>query len=191
MKALLLDGSDGFDPPPHPLREFIEEELQRAGWPVETLALQEHEITPCCGNFNCWVRTPGRCMTSGLTQEVAGQAIASDLLIFLTPVVFGGYSAELKKAVDHLIPNISPFFATVSGETHHKRRYSRYPGLAMIGYLSQPDAESEAIFHALAKRNALNFYPLQHTCLTVNGSLPAEEVRRQIKDSLARSGGVL
>ena len=45
----------------------------------------------------------------------------------------GGYSSELKNAVDHLIPNILPFFANVDGETHHKPRYKRYAKLLIPG----------------------------------------------------------
>ena len=59
--------------------------------------------------------------------------IQSDLAIFLTPVTFGGYSSQLKKAVDHLIPNILPFFRTVKGETRHHKRYAHYPNLLVLG----------------------------------------------------------
>ena len=45
-----------------------------------------------------------------------------DLVIYLTPVTFGGYSSELKRMVDHQIQNISPFFTSVQGEIHHQRR---------------------------------------------------------------------
>jgi multimeric flavodoxin WrbA len=87
---------------------------------------------------------------------MAASVARSDLTIYLTPVTFGGYSSQLKKVVDHLISLILPFFKTVDGETHHVPRYRKRPSLLVIGTMDQEDAESAAIFTALAEGNAIN-----------------------------------
>ena len=83
--------------------------------------------------------------------------MASDLTVYLTPVTFGGYSSALKRMVDHQIQNISPFFAKVEGETHHQKRYESYPDFLAVGWMDAPDAQSEAVFRHLARRNAINY----------------------------------
>lgn len=58
----------------------------------------------------------------------------SDLVIYLSPIVFGGFSASVKNVLDRTLPNISPFFTTNNGVTTHKKRYDHYPLTAIIGY---------------------------------------------------------
>jgi multimeric flavodoxin WrbA len=60
--------------------------------------------------------------------------------------------------VDHQIQNISPFFANIDGETHHQKRYDKYPDMLVLGWMDGPDAGAEAVFRNLVSRNAINFY---------------------------------
>jgi multimeric flavodoxin WrbA len=91
-------------------------------------------------------------------EGIARAHTQSDLLVLLTPVTFGGYSSELKKALDRMICALLPFFQTVDGETHHRPRYDRYPKLLAIGVDSRRDEESERIFARLVERNAINLW---------------------------------
>lgn len=72
------------------------------GWEVEPFILHDMEIHHW-GCFGCWVQTPGVCVIDDAGRDVARAVIQSDLAVFLIPVTFGGYSSELKKAVDRLI----------------------------------------------------------------------------------------
>ena len=77
------------------------------------------------------------------------------MLVWLTPVTFGGYSSELKKALDRLIPILLPYFKAYKGQIHHQMRYDKYPTLLVIG--TEPlKEEYEEIFLALTERNVLN-----------------------------------
>jgi len=49
------------------------------------------------GCFGCWNKTPGTCVMKDDSAKIAKAVVNSDLLIFLTPITFGGYSSELKK----------------------------------------------------------------------------------------------
>jgi multimeric flavodoxin WrbA len=155
MSAVVLDGfrtGEGQD-----ILAVLTTALGRAGCGTEIIALREKTIAPCLGCFGCWVKTPGECVIDDDGRAVARAAVRSDILAYVTPVTFGGFSSELKKAVDRLIPNISPFFARVRGETHHQRRYARCPSLIGLGVLPQPDREAEAVFKTLVEHNALNW----------------------------------
>ncbi|MEW5825244.1 MAG: flavodoxin family protein [Candidatus Bipolaricaulota bacterium] len=154
MKAVVLDGSR--DERDSALLAHLVDSLARADHAVEVIALREKKIAPCLGCFGCWVKTPGECVLADDGRDVARALARSDLMAYFTPVTFGGVSAELKKALDRMIPNISPFFARVAGETHHRRRYPRPPALLGLGTLDAPDLPAEALFKTLVERNALN-----------------------------------
>lgn len=158
MKATIMNGMHAGDGVIETIHAILLDELQARNWQITAFKLHEMDIRPCLGCFGCWIQTPGRCIMPD-TDEIAQAMIRSELFIFLTPVTFGGYSSELKKAIDHIISNIQPFFETVQGETHHRPRYDYYPNLLIVGTLPQHDPESEEIFRKLAERNALNMYP--------------------------------
>ena len=154
MKTLILDGSQLNDPISAKIKTSLQAQLSN----VETLVLCEQKIGNCAGDFYCWVRSPGMCNTNDDNRMIAEKIIQSDLVIYLTPVTFGGYSSALKRMVDHQIQNISPFFATIDGEIHHQPRYQNYPDVLTIGWMDQPNAQSEAVFSQLVHRNAINMY---------------------------------
>jgi multimeric flavodoxin WrbA len=166
MKAILLDGSKANDNTGERVRAALTAQLQAQGWDVEHVVLREKKIGNCAGDFLCWVRSPGVCNIDDDNRVIAAAIMASDLLVYLTPVTFGGYSSTLKRMVDHQIQNISPFFAKVEGETHHHKRYEKHPDLLAVGWMDARDVPSEAVFRYLVQRNALNFYA-EHTASEV------------------------
>lgn len=158
MKAIILDGSQENDLTGERVRAALLAKLQTQGWEVEHVLVREKKIGNCAGDFFCWIRNPGLCNVADDNREIADAIVNSDLLVYLTPVTFGGYSSTLKKAVDHQVQNIAPFFSMMNGETHHQKRYAKYADFLAIGWLEQPDAQAEAVFRHLTWRNALNFY---------------------------------
>jgi hypothetical protein len=188
VKAVIFDGSEKDSDVLSPVRQQICDTLQHAEWFTNTILLCEKSISPCCGALSCWVRSPGRCLMPGDAQDMAVLEVHNDLMIFLTPIVFGGYSAELKKMVDHLIQNVSPYFMTIRGESRRKPRYAFYPRFMAVGYLPVPDVESEQIFTELFKRNTLNFYPSQSACCVVNGYDMPQAVQNKVNGCLNEIG---
>ena len=158
MKAILLDGSLANDSMGGRMSAALTRELQARGWEAETIILRDQKIGNCAGDFFCWVRNPGVCNVNDDNRKIAEMVINSDLMVYLTPVTFGGYSSALKSMVDHQIQNIAPFFAKVNGETHHAPRYSKYPDFLAIGWQDQPDQQAEALFRQLTWRNGINYY---------------------------------
>jgi len=157
MKAILLDGSEANDNTGERVRAALTAQLQSQGWEVEHVVLREKEIGACGGEFFCWVKHPGMCMWDDDNRVIAAAIVASDLMVYLTPVTFGGYSSALKRMVDHQIQNISPFFARIGGETHHHKRYKRNPDTLVVGWIDAPDMWSETVFRHLVQRNAANW----------------------------------
>ena len=126
---------------------------------LHTINVSTLSIKPCQGCFHCWIKTPGSCIHKDDGNTIAHQYITSDTVIFLSRISFGGYSSQLKCAIDRLIPLILPFFRKYHDETHHKKRYQTYPNLISIGLLKDHDDQKEQLFKRLLERNALNFTP--------------------------------
>ena len=177
MKAILLNGSSKADPTGERVRAALTAELCARGWEVSHVQLCDEKIGNCAGDFFCWIRNPGMCNVADANRTFASDIINSDLMVYLTPVTFGGYSYQLKKMVDHQIQNVEPFFAKVAGETHHQKRYPHYPDFLAVGWMEQADPQAEAIFRYLAHRNAINFYARNAATGIVLADLPDEELR--------------
>lgn len=177
MKTLILDGSHANDPQAAAIGNALRKHLPDA----ETIVVREQKIGNCAGDFFCWVRSPGMCNTDDDNRLIAAQIMHSDLVIYLTPVTFGGYSSALKRMVDHQIQNISPFFANIHGEVHHQKRYKRYPNLLAVGWMDEPDAQAEAIFRRLVHRNAINLHAKTSVCGWVTGPQPQGDLETQAK----------
>jgi multimeric flavodoxin WrbA len=179
MKAILLDGSGANDHTGERVRAALTAQLQTQGWDMEQLALCEKKIGPCAGDFFCWIRSPGVCNVDDDNRAIAKAIIASDLVVYLTPVTFGGYSSALKRMVDHQIQNVSPFFALVEGETHHHKRYRENPDILAVSWMDTPDAQAETVFRHLVQRNALNLFAKTG----VSDVLPANQSEEEIRAS--------
>ncbi len=79
--------------------------------------------------------------------------IASDLVLWITTPRFGAWDPVAKSALDKQIGILSPFFGVFDGETHHLKRYRRYPGIRVLAV-----GERDREFEALVARNALNLH---------------------------------
>ncbi len=173
-RAVVLNGALPGDGTLAPISRELIELLRETGADVRDFQLRDIPLAHCQGCFECWFKTPGLCKTDGdAGREITGAMIGSDLMVLLTPVTFGGYSSEIKKAMDRSICLVSPFFRRVDEEVHHKLRYRRYPALAAVGVLHEPDEEQERIFRTLVERNALNMgNPAAAACVLPPGSPP-------------------
>lgn len=189
MKALLLYGVPQDDPTGEKVNRAIHSNLEMLNFEIQSVILSETQIAPCLGCFGCWVKTPGVCIIDDAGRDIARAYMQSDMVVFVSPVTFGGYSYELKKAFDRLIPNLSPYFRRVSGEIHHKMRYKRYPSALIIGVLSEPDQEKEDIFKRLAKRNSLNYEHPAWAVGVFHQNQTEDEIRTEIKSLVLETAG--
>jgi multimeric flavodoxin WrbA len=159
MKVLILNGERKGESVLDFLQETTVHFFSDVGWLVETVFLRDKKIASCTGCFGCWTKTPGTCVINDFGTMLAGEVVNSDLMIYLTPVTFGGYSSELKKAIDRFACSmLLPFFTKIDGEVHHRARYKHLPGLLGIGMLPVPEEGSERIFRKLVERNAINIH---------------------------------
>ena len=186
MKATILNGAVGDDGLTRRATDALIALLQQSGCEVEQIRLEELDIAPCLGCFGCWVKTPGICVIADVGRDVAKKAIQCDLLTFVTPITFGGYSFQLKKAADRLIPLILPYFQLVDGEIHHQKRYASYPLLLGLGTLPEPNEAQEQLFRTLVHRNAINFRSSNHAATVVRTKHEDREVDGELEAILSQ-----
>ena len=184
MNALILNGMAAGDDTLASIQDTITDRLESQGWDVRSFVLSEIEIQPCLGCFGCWLRTPGRCVLHD-TDEIAQAWVESDLMVFLTPVTFGGYSSHLKKALDHIIFFALPFFQQIDGETHHQFRYDHRPNLLVLGTQPAPDEESASIFRRLVERNTINMENPRSRVGILTADQSDAAIQQQVEDLLS------
>jgi multimeric flavodoxin WrbA len=157
MRAVILNGSRTEDDTLDLLSDMIATEAERSGYEVDNMVLRDMKIGSCIGCFGCWLRTPGICVIDDDGRKVAEKTMGSNLLVYLTQVTFGGYSSELKRAVDRTAcPSLLPFLVKFGGEVHHPNRYEKTPTLVVLGVLPSQEQESEELFETLVARNEIN-----------------------------------
>ncbi|MCG3222186.1 MAG: flavodoxin family protein [Candidatus Heimdallarchaeota archaeon] len=184
MSYLILNGMYQNDSIIPKIDELVSEEFNKRGIKGETIVLQEKDIKPCLGCFKCWIQTPGICIIDDYGREVAKKIIQADNLIYLTPVHFGGYSSELKKAVDRSLGLLSPFFRVYKDEIHHETRYDKYPNLFVIGTLKEPNPKQEEIFSELVKRNVLNNFAPKHATQIIYFTDEISTIKKKIEEGV-------
>ncbi|MEM7736626.1 MAG: NAD(P)H-dependent oxidoreductase [Deinococcota bacterium] len=170
MKALVLDGMPADASPKH--AQLLQESLEAHDYEVTHVALHKLNVAYCQGCFECWTASPGVCKINDGANDVTQDIVVSDLLVYLTPVTFGGYSYHLKKMIDRMACSLLlPFFQHIQGKTHHVTRYQKLPDLLGVGVLPEADVHEEALFSQLVSANARNLHATHHAATTLNLNL--------------------
>lgn len=184
MNYVILNGMHVNDSLIPKITQIISEKLHEDNFIGETIILHEKEIKPCLGCFKCWIQTPGICIIDDFGRDIAEKMIHSDYLFYITPIKYGGYSSELKKALDRSIGLLLPFFRVFHDEIHHETRYDKYPNFFVIGTLEEPDEEQEEIFTMLVQRNSLNNFAPKFTSLIIYTKDDEQTIETKIEDGL-------
>jgi multimeric flavodoxin WrbA len=123
MKVLAFNGSPKMDKGNTALilNPFLDG-MRQAGAEVELLYTSKLDIHPCLGDFNCWVKTPGKCHQQDDMQLVHSKLRESDVWVFASPVYVWGVTGPLKNLMDRVIPLIEPFINLNDGHCSHPLR---------------------------------------------------------------------
>lgn len=188
MKALILDGSDYEEEIIKIAYDTIKEELESVGWSLNYFLLRDTKIAPCLGCFSCWIKTPGICAIDDAGRNIARLAAQSDLWVFLTPLKFGGYSSDLKKAVDRLLPLLLPPFIKINGYTYHPWRSDKHPRFNVFGMIKKSDDEMQITFGNLVNHNATNFHINSYASEIFMLNDTAETIKIKTKEVFKKTG---
>jgi len=106
--------------------------MREAGAEVEAVELREKRIKNCSGCFTCWTKTPGICIhKDDMTKELFPKWLASDLVVYATPLYHYTMNASMKAFVERTLPVLEPFFEHKDGVTGHPHRHKTPPAVIL------------------------------------------------------------
>ncbi len=121
------------------LQKFLEG-AKRAGAVAETLYLRNYKINHCLGCYDCWLKTPGRCVQKDDMSEVLfDQYLAADLVVLACPIYHATMNARMKLFVERTLPMMDPLGETpeAGGSPHRFDKMPRVVTLSVAGYWDQ------------------------------------------------------
>ncbi|WP_294405184.1 flavodoxin family protein [uncultured Clostridium sp.] len=142
----------------HDLNKDLEKEfLPCLNSDTKVFSKEMSNIHPCIGCFNCWIKTPGKCVINDDYTEIPKYIVQNDIYLVISSIRYGCYSPYIKNFIDRSIGFLLPFFRLVNGEIHHAIRYDKIPKLVYIGYGDHINNEEKETFKNLVQGNAINF----------------------------------
>ena len=123
--------------------------MQDAGAEVEVIELRRKTIQNCIGCYTCWTKTPGKCIhKDDMTAELFPKWLASDMVVYATPLYNYGMNAALKVFIERTLPSMEPFFEIRNNRMHHPLRF-KVPGIVILSVAGMPD---EGHFKAISNQ---------------------------------------
>lgn len=116
------------------LEPFLEG-IRRAGTETEVIHLYEKNILPCRGCFNCWVKTPGRCVQSDDQRDLNDKLDTADLIVYAVPLYYHSVPGQVKNHLDRQIARMYPYFERSGNLTRHPRRVYKKAGYGPVFHI--------------------------------------------------------
>jgi hypothetical protein len=110
----------------------LEKKLSARGHNCSVIELRKYSISPCCGCFSCFIKSPGICIFKDDGVGILQKHINSNLTVFASPLIMGLPSALLKRMQDRLFPVLHPKMQIFRNKVHLSPRYEKHPKLAVI-----------------------------------------------------------
>jgi multimeric flavodoxin WrbA len=119
MKATIITDKEYSSETFQKLQVSIVTFLKTKGFETEFINIGRDDLTYCMGCFGCWIQKPGECVMNDLMTKINQEYMNSATVIYLCPVIFGQFSANIKNAIDRSLPNMLPFFRNKTGWFNH------------------------------------------------------------------------
>lgn len=181
MKAVFISDSEFRSNLLEVLEQRLRVYLETRAFEIEEIKIGRDDLTFCKGCFGCWVKKPGECVINDAAGRINHTVMNSDAVFYLSPVVFGQFSANIKNAVDRYLPNMLPFFITRDdGSTMHPPRYTDYPKQIMVGYADELTAEDGMLFTDITRKHRRNVEVIlfDHAASELERMLDGMELKR-------------
>jgi len=123
MKVLVMNGSPRKDRGVTAglLTHFIDG-MKDATADVEILYSKGLDLGDCRGCFNCWSKTPGKCVQDDEMTGILEKMADADIIVLATPVYVDGMTGFLKTLLDRSIPLLHGVFELRDDHCRHALR---------------------------------------------------------------------
>jgi len=113
------------------LTPFLEG-MREAGAEDELFYTRKLKINSCTGEFNCWLKNPGKCYQDDDMNLLYPKLREADILVFATPVYVDGVSGPMKNLMDRMLPLLQPFCELRDGHCRHPLREGNEHGKVVL-----------------------------------------------------------
>ncbi|MBP1925381.1 multimeric flavodoxin WrbA [Sedimentibacter acidaminivorans] len=125
--------------------------------PLKVVSLAEKSINECIGCWDCWLKTPGKCVMKDPMAEIYPDYINSDTVILLMDAAQGFINHKAKAFFDRSIPHYHPYIIIEDGECHHLSRYKSYPDMVFYYDTKGLTIQEENVIEDYLYRTAYQF----------------------------------
>lgn len=125
--------------------------------PLNVIKLGDQTVSSCIGCWNCWLKTPGKCVMKDQMAESYADYVNSDTVILLMSTAAGFVHHKVKAFLDRTIPHYHPYIELVDGECHHVARYDRYPDMVFYFENEGLTSQEEQVIEDYLYRTAFHF----------------------------------
>lgn len=147
---------------------------------VKFIDLSKLKISNCVGCFGCWTRTPGKCVFRDDATKVYPYIAASDRVVYVSRVCYGGYDSIMKTMLERAIPVQQAFIRIHNGETHHVQRAVKVKKATIVAY-GDISPEEQDIFRQLIARNAHNMSFESHEIVFTTEAAVDDAVKKAVE----------
>ena len=139
------------------------------------------DVKPCLGCYACWFQTPGKCIQHDDMAQILEKLLASDLVIWSTPLYCYSVPSNLKALYDRLIP-LGSHTQEVdkTGGTYHPGRQEIKTNIMLICGCGFPNRENnteamEFQFGRMFSRDCPRIFTLEAPLLSIEEAKPVAE----------------
>jgi multimeric flavodoxin WrbA len=175
MSSVILDGFESENPIGNTLISYFERKDEKFSY----FKLKDKNIQPCRSCGACGFKSPGKCIIDDDIHEIMKSIARSSIYIILTPVRFGGYSLQIKKALDRTMPMGIPLYIVKNGHLVHPMRYGDKT-LIVIGLIEEKIEGQEENFKLLVENNALNMSFSNHRAHMLKSTDNITEIENEL-----------
>ena len=115
------------------MRIFIHDLEEKISLNNSTVITYEN-IKSCIGCFNCWVKTPKKCIHKDTLNNLGELLTHCDELVIISKCINGCYSSKVKQVLERCIGYVEPYFEVRNKEIHHKLRNNKRIKLKVYFY---------------------------------------------------------
>jgi multimeric flavodoxin WrbA len=170
------------------LQIFLEG-ARRAGAAAETLYLRNYQIKHCLGCFDCWLKSPGRCVQKDdMTDILFDRYLQADLVVLASPVYHATMNARMKLLVERTLPMMDPLKeAPEGGAPHRFEKMPKVVTLSVCGFWEQSMFDAMSLTWRMCLAGDLIAEIYRHSAEFL--SVPEFQTQAQpIFDALAQAG---
>ncbi len=114
----------------------------------------------------------------------------SEIHIFISPISFGGYNSEMKKALDRYSTLGLVTYTVHKGELHHQPRYPNPTLFMSIGIMDKVSEKQEETFKLVSQRMAIASFVEKSSTVILN-TLESNKVSDKLKKGFKELGMIL